>query len=104
MDRDNGLRDRNHYLELREVMTAIDDSSWRPAAKKWPWRNYLTSEEKMILAKADTAKAVWLSLNQNRAAIINRAIQRAKYDRTPGALSPREKRRRRAMSAHTEGE
>lgn len=29
---------------------------------------------------ADRAKAAWLKLNQDRAAITNRAIQRAKYD------------------------
>lgn len=85
-------------------MTDAADSSWRPPAKACPWRNFLTREEKTIVTKADTAKAVWLKLNQNRAAIINRAIQRAKYDRTPRTLSPRERRRRRVMAEHTKGE
>lgn len=83
-------------------MTAIDDTSWRPP--KCPWRNFLTTEEKTIISKADTAKAVWLKANQNRAAIINRAIQRARHDRTPRTLSPRERRRRRVMSEQTKGE
>lgn len=80
-------------------MTTIDDTSWRPPAAKCAWRKFLTAEEKRILDKAAAAKALWLTLNVNRAAIINRAIQRAK----PRTLSPREKRRRRAV-AHTEGE
>ncbi|QCL88781.1 hypothetical protein [Agrobacterium tumefaciens] len=46
---------------------------------KWPWRDFLTDEEKEALAKADAAKAIWESLNLQRASIQNRAIQRAKY-------------------------
>jgi len=46
---------------------------------KWNWRSFLTSEEKVALASADKAKAAWLKLNQERATITNRAIQRAKY-------------------------
>lgn len=46
---------------------------------KWPWRDYLTAEERAILAKADAAKAAWEKLNKGRASIQNRALQRAKY-------------------------
>ncbi len=46
---------------------------------KWPWRDYLTAEERGILSQADGAKKAWLQLNKERAAITNRAIQRAKY-------------------------
>lgn len=57
---------------------------WEKRKAKWPWRDYLTSSEREILAKADLAKAEWLKLNRERAAITNRAIQRAKYHaRTP---------------------
>lgn len=46
---------------------------------KWDWRKFLTADEKAIIANADKAKAEWLRLNQSRAAITNRAIQRAKF-------------------------
>lgn len=46
---------------------------------KWPWRDYLTLAEREKLAAADEAKRLWLELNKERAAITNRAIQRAKY-------------------------
>jgi len=46
---------------------------------KWPWRDFLTEDEKEALAKADEAKALWETLNTQRASIQNRAIQRAKY-------------------------
>ncbi len=52
--------------------------SWEPRKPKW--RAYLTSSEKAQLAKSDLAKRAWLKLNKERAAITNRAIQRAKYD------------------------
>ena len=46
---------------------------------KWDWRSFLTPEEKAALTVADKAKTAWLKLNKERAAITNRAIQRAKY-------------------------
>ena len=46
---------------------------------KWPWRDYLTADEAEILRQANTAKTEWQRLNQARAGITNRAIQRAKY-------------------------
>lgn len=52
---------------------------WTPRQPKWPWRKFLTAEEKKILKRADEAKQRWLDLNRERAAITNRAIQRAKY-------------------------
>lgn len=54
--------------------------AWKPKKPKWPWRSYLTAEEAATLKRADVAKAEWLKLNRERAAITNRAIQRAKYD------------------------
>ena len=47
--------------------------------KKWPWQDFLTDEERETIARADAAKAEWQRLNQARAGITNRAIQRAKY-------------------------
>lgn len=55
---------------------------------KWPWRKFLTDEECAILAQADSAKLRWAELNRDRAAITNRAIQRAKY--AARALSPKQ--------------
>lgn len=46
---------------------------------KWNWRKFLTFEELTELQDAAQAKAAWLRLNKQRAAITNRAIQRAKY-------------------------
>lgn len=53
--------------------------TWEPKQAKWQWRRYLTAKEKKTLERADAAKAKWLALNSERAAITNRAIQRAKY-------------------------
>lgn len=50
-----------------------------PRTPKWNWRDYLTDDEAEILAASDKAKAEWMKLNQQRAAIQNRAIQRARY-------------------------
>jgi len=53
--------------------------NWTPRKPKWKWRDFLTKEERAILRKADVAKAAWLFANKERAAITNRAIQRAKH-------------------------
>ena len=52
---------------------------WTPRKGKWPWRDFLTLEERDKLSEAWDAKQHWLALNKERAAITNRAIQRAKY-------------------------
>lgn len=52
---------------------------YEPRKPKWPWRDFLTLEERDKLAEAAEAKRHWLELNRERAAITNRAIQRAKY-------------------------
>ena len=44
-----------------------------------PWRDYLTDEERVIIEQADAAKVTWQALNDRRAGIVNRAIQRARY-------------------------
>lgn len=46
---------------------------------KWNWRDYLTTDEAQAIARADEAKKQWEVLNKERAGIVNRAIQRAKY-------------------------
>lgn len=53
--------------------------SWQRRKPKWDWKNFLTVEEKQVLARADKAKKEWRRLNVERAMITNRAIQRAKY-------------------------
>lgn len=64
-----------------EIMLSFCKQRYCPWKKrvKWPWRDFLTAEEKAVLAKADTAKRQWQKLNQARSKITNRAIQRAKY-------------------------
>lgn len=54
---------------------------------KWDWREYLTDYERETLAKADEAKAIWSSLNGERASITNRAIQRARYAAAQGSTT-----------------
>ncbi len=51
----------------------------RKETPKWNWRAFLTEEEQAVLKLADGAKLQWLQANRERAAITNRAIQRAKY-------------------------
>ena len=55
--------------------------NWKPRTPKWLWREFLTAEEHRVLEKIDEAKAVWCALNGPRAAITNRATQRAKAAR-----------------------
>jgi hypothetical protein len=57
----------------------INSTGYKRRQPKWPWRKFLTPQERAILARADAAKAEWLELNRERAGITNRAIQRAKY-------------------------
>lgn len=57
----------------------MDAKRWEKSVGKWPWRDFLTVDEQDILAAADRAKAEWQRLNQARAGITNRAIQRAKH-------------------------
>jgi hypothetical protein len=52
---------------------------WKKNPPKWPWHDFLTDEERQIIAEADKAKRVWQQLMQTRTVIINRAIHRAKY-------------------------
>lgn len=47
--------------------------------RKYDWRAVLTDEERRTIEAGDEAKKVWLALNRERAGIMNRAIQRAKY-------------------------
>lgn len=54
-------------------------SAWAPRQAKYDWRSFLTAEEAATLAAADAAKTEWQRLNSARAAILNRAIQRAKH-------------------------
>lgn len=61
-------------------------SIWAKREPRWNWRAYLTEDEAAIVAKAEAAKTEWLRLQAERAAIQNRAIQRAKYE-----VGPRER-------------
>lgn len=55
------------------------ETAWTHRTGKLPWRDFLTLEERDKLSEAADAKLHWLELNRERAAITNRAIQRAKY-------------------------
>ena len=57
----------------------MTEAVYKRREPKWPWRDFLTEEERQILRRADGAKLEWQRLNRERAAITNRAIQRAKY-------------------------
>lgn len=69
-----------------------------------PWRRFLTSEEKRLFKRIENAKARWRELNAHRNEILNRAAQRARYHAAKQAMSSRERRRLRMLSAHTKGE
>lgn len=58
------------------------DMVWKPAKrpKKYEWRNFLTAEEKATIAKADKLAAELRALRGHTNLIMNRAIQRAKYE------------------------
>ena len=62
--------------------------AWTPRKPKWSWRDFLTLEERDKLAEAADAKRHWQELNRERAAITNRAIQRAKYASAKSASHP----------------
>ena len=53
---------------------------------KWNWRAALTPTERLIIEGADLAKARWLEANAMTAGIVNRAIQRAKYQALKASL------------------
>lgn len=62
--------------------------SWEPKEAKWDWRDALTLDEAAIIAKSDEAlrrledaRARYeAKYGRLRQLIVNRAIQRAKYD------------------------
>jgi len=56
-----------------------DDAQGWKRRPGWLWRDFLTDDERQLLADADAAKREWQRLNQGRAQITNRAIHRAKY-------------------------
>lgn len=58
---------------------------WKPKPSTLPWKDFLTLEERDKLDEASDAKRHWQELNRERAAITNRAIQRAKYAARKGA-------------------
>lgn len=65
--------------------------AWKPREKMHDWRAYLTPQEAQIIAASDKAKKALqkaqLEYNEkfqrDRMIIVNRAIQRAKYDYAP---------------------
>lgn len=61
--------------------------TWKPRKGKWPWRDYLSQKEKITVDKHDAVRQEISALNKKHPAlssqykmIMNRAIQRAKYD------------------------
>lgn len=65
--------------------------TWSPRSPKWPWRDYLTPEEAATIWVLDgdiaTARKAQARASAIRAPIVNRAIQRAKYEATKLAES-----------------
>ncbi len=53
---------------------------WKPRASKWNWRQFLTPEEKAIVAKVDKLDRELKALRGEKNLIMNRAIQRAKFE------------------------
>lgn len=58
----------------------MSDMVWKPRASKWNWRQYLTPEEKQFISKIDKLDKELRSLRGEKNMIMNRAIQRAKFE------------------------
>lgn len=60
----------------------MTDMVWKPAKRvtKYDWRKYLTVEERALVAKADKLEAELRELRGHKNLIMNRAIQRARYE------------------------
>jgi hypothetical protein len=62
--------------------------NWQPQPAKWDWRSFLSVEEAAVIARSDAALVRLEKARQRyeqrfgreRQLIVNRAIQRAKYD------------------------
>lgn len=65
--------------------------AWKSKRGKWDWRAYLTPEEAVAIKSADADRAEIVRMEKAwrkkhgaaRQMILNRAIQRAKYDTKP---------------------
>jgi len=57
----------------------MDRPAWSPRAPLWPWRDFLTTDERAEIEAGDQAMAEAKRINRGRQLIVNRAIQRAKY-------------------------
>lgn len=66
-------------LKAQQAANERNIARYEKAVAKWPWRDFLTDEEREEMAAADRAKIEWLRLNKGRAAIQNRALQRARF-------------------------
>jgi hypothetical protein len=57
---------------------------WKPRRAQWPWRDYLTAEERAIVVDAERASSDAKQRLAEATTILNpirnRAIHRAKYD------------------------
>ena len=53
---------------------------WKPPKRKWEWRKFLTADEKAVVDRADKLSAELKALQGQKVLIVNRAIQRAKYE------------------------
>ena len=70
-----------HGVAYADAIRSLKSTPQAQMGRKqsWPWRDYLTLEERDFLNEASDAKRHWQALQAQRAAIVNRAIQRAKY-------------------------
>lgn len=60
---------------------------WKSGRRKWPWRDFLSEQEKILVYRVEKARAEIAAINKKNLAlfsqykmIMNRAIQRAKYE------------------------
>lgn len=67
-------------------------SEWKPKARKWPWRDYLTEQESIVVRdleyQSSEARRQLADATAQLGPIRNRAIQRAKHASSLPAPTP----------------
>lgn len=104
----SGVRASGEWFEYSESMFSVEPPALFPSRRKpkpahrqseLEWRTYLTDDERGVLDQVEVAKVAWEGLSDQRARVVNRAIQRARYalgrrdgvPATEATLTPRPK-------------
>ena len=66
-------------MSRRRIPRRITRMSWKTKPNDARLHKFMSDEERAIVNAADEAKKRWQKLRDQRAGIINRALQRARY-------------------------